>query len=128
MPNWSTVPATNITIHYNQIFLLVLPETIYNLILVRIILTALWCCSVHLSSKNAASRRIFVQLRSVWRFLFDVSLLDILDFPDDTNIYRLSPAWASGPSEISIFHACSWSKVQDRNFESLRNFRKGRLQ
>ena len=39
-----------------------------------------------------------------------------------------SPAWASGPSEISIFHSCSWSQVQDRNFESLRNFRKGRLQ
>ena len=37
------------------------------------------------------------------------------------------PAWASGPSEILRYCTCLGSLVQDRGFESLRNFRKGRF-
>ena len=39
----------------------------------------------------------------------------------------INPAWASGPSEILLYFTCSGSPVQDRGFESLRNFRKGRF-
>ena len=38
-----------------------------------------------------------------------------------------NPAWASGPSEIIRYFTCSGSPVQDRGFESLRNFWKGRF-
>ena len=38
-----------------------------------------------------------------------------------------NPAWASGPSEILRYFTCSGSPVQDRVFESLRNFQKGRF-
>ena len=38
-----------------------------------------------------------------------------------------NPAWASGPSEVLRYFTCSGSPVQDCGFESLRNFRKGRL-
>ena len=38
-----------------------------------------------------------------------------------------NPVWASGPSEILRYFTCSGSLVQDRVFESLRNFRKGRF-
>ena len=37
-----------------------------------------------------------------------------------------NPAWASGPSETIRYFTCSGSPDQDRGFESLRNFRKGR--
>ena len=37
------------------------------------------------------------------------------------------PAWASGQSEILLYFICSGSRVQDRGFEILKNFRKGRL-
>ena len=40
----------------------------------------------------------------------------------------LNPVWASGPREILQYFTCSGSPVQDRGFESLRNFRKGRFQ
>ena len=48
-------------------------------------------------------------------------------FPTSAGTGITIPAWASGPSEILRYFTCSGSPVQDRGFESLRNFRKGRL-